>query len=146
MPGQAAVNLIQEAGTAPAAVGTVAGLPRRAAIQGARGEVVPGGVETQFAEDAIQGGTRAGGRAATSEGGGGRDEGLDESPLFVSQVHGEGWNDDMGTFAALRVYLIFGLKNIGIDGGGGPRSMPPGAGSRSMPPGAGSPGRYLPGW
>ena len=41
----------------------------------------------------------------------------------------------MGTFAALQVYLIFGLKNIGIDGGGGPRSMPPGAGSRSMPPG-----------
>ena len=50
-------------------------------------------------EDAVQGGARIGGRATAAVRGGGRNEGLDESPLFVSQVHA--FNDG-----------IFGLKKI----------------------------------
>ena len=87
--------LVQNTNALPATIGTIAGLPGGVTTFSDRGEDVPGIAEAQFAEDAIEDSAGISRRAAAAVRGGRRNEGLDESPLFVCQVH-NGWLVDIG--------------------------------------------------
>ena len=94
-----AINLIHETGALPATIAAIAGLPGRITITSIRGKVIPGGTQTQLPEYSIESCTRISRWATAAVRGGGGNKGLDESPLFVSQVH------------VLEV-SIFGLKKM----------------------------------
>jgi hypothetical protein len=82
-----AVDLLHETGALPATVAAIAGLPGRITITSIRGKVIPGGTHTQLPEYSIESCTRISRWATAAVRGGGGNKGLDESPLFVSQVH-----------------------------------------------------------
>jgi hypothetical protein len=92
-------DLLHETGALPATVAAIAGLPGGVTITSIRGKVIPGGTQTQFPEYSIESCTRISRWPTAAVRGGGGNKWLDESPLFVSQVHvfNEG---------------IFGLKKI----------------------------------
>jgi hypothetical protein len=107
------VNFVHEAGTLPATITAIAGLPGGVAVTGTRGEVIPGGSQTQFSMNSIESCPRVGWWATTSVWRGRGNIGLNESPLFVSQVHFlEEVPHSTGIFAPLCVSRIFGLKKI----------------------------------
>ena len=94
-----AVYLIQETGALPATITAIAGLPGGVTPNSVRRKVVPGGTQTQFPEYSIESCTRISRWATAAVRGGLGNKGLDESPLFFSQIH------------VLEV-SIFGLKKI----------------------------------
>ena len=86
-------DLVQEAGALPEVITAIGGLMGGVALR----EVVPGGIVTDLPEDAIQDGARMDGGTTTDLEGTGSgtgtviiEQGLDEVPLVIGEVHGEG--------------------------------------------------------
>ena len=59
-----AVDVVHDSCGVPVAIAAIAGLPGGVKGAGIRGEVIPGGGETDLSKDSIEGGTRVGGWAA----------------------------------------------------------------------------------
>jgi hypothetical protein len=80
------LDLLEQAGAPPFVVAAVAGLPGGVAS----GQIRPGARPGELPEDALRDGTLVDGWAASGGcGGGWRDEGLDDLPLFVREAHWE---------------------------------------------------------